>query len=171
MIDRLKKFWQENPLMIILLLAAVIRFLAAIFSKGYAMSDDHFVVIHNAQRWLDGYKNWFADDHPSGFSLVYPGLHYILFYLLKLAGIVNPEIKMLIVRFLHALYSLITVYFGYQITLRLSNRETANIAGLLLEFAVDAVIATNTTLSRDAVAGHPLAKEAGGLSGATAHGP
>ncbi len=40
------------------------------------------------------------------------------------------------------------------------------IAETLLRFKVDAVIATNTTLDRSAVAGHPLAKEAGGLSGA-----
>lgn len=48
----------------------------------------------------------------------------------------------------------------------LSDAEIEHIAKLLLEFSVDAVIATNTTLSRDAIAGHPLAREAGGLSGA-----
>ncbi len=39
-------------------------------------------------------------------------------------------------------------------------------AGALLEAGVDAVVATNTTLAREAVAGHPRAGEAGGLSGA-----
>lgn len=34
------------------------------------------------------------------------------------------------------------------------------------ELNVDGVIATNTTISRDAVKGHPLAEEGGGLSGA-----
>ncbi len=48
----------------------------------------------------------------------------------------------------------------------LSDDEISHIAKLLLEFAVDAVIATNTTIARDAIAGHPLANEAGGLSGA-----
>ena len=115
-----------------MLLAGIMRLLAAVFSRGYAMSDDHFAVIHIAQRWLNGYKNWFAEGHPAGFSIVYPGLHFILFYILKMMGIVNPEIKMLIVRLLHAGYSLLTVYFGYKITLRLSNRHTANMAGLLL---------------------------------------
>ncbi len=132
MISKLKYHWQENPLLVIMLSAAIARLLAAVFSRGYAMSDDHFVVIHIAQRWLDGHSNWFNLDHPSGFSLVYPGLHYVLFYLLKAIGIVNPEIKMLIVRLLHAVYSLITVYFGYQITLKLSNRKTARQAGILL---------------------------------------
>ena len=40
------------------------------------------------------------------------------------------------------------------------------IADLLLEHRIDGVIATNTTLSREAVAGLPNADEAGGLSGA-----
>ncbi len=44
--------------------------------------------------------------------------------------------------------------------------EVRHIAALLLEFEIDAVIATNTTIARDAIAGHKLAEEAGGLSGA-----
>jgi dihydroorotate dehydrogenase len=40
------------------------------------------------------------------------------------------------------------------------------IADLLLEFEIDAVITTNTTISRDAVAGIEHSTEAGGLSGA-----
>jgi dihydroorotate dehydrogenase len=44
--------------------------------------------------------------------------------------------------------------------------EITHIAKLLLEFEVDGVIATNTTIARDMIADHPLANEAGGLSGA-----
>lgn len=40
------------------------------------------------------------------------------------------------------------------------------LARVFNELAVDGVIATNTTISREAVAGHALAAEAGGLSGA-----
>lgn len=40
------------------------------------------------------------------------------------------------------------------------------VASALRETGLDGVIATNTTISRDAVAGHPQAGEAGGLSGA-----
>jgi dihydroorotate dehydrogenase len=40
------------------------------------------------------------------------------------------------------------------------------IADLLRKYCVDGLIATNTTISRDAVQGHPLADESGGLSGA-----
>ncbi|MFZ2726475.1 MAG: quinone-dependent dihydroorotate dehydrogenase [Methylococcaceae bacterium] len=47
----------------------------------------------------------------------------------------------------------------------LNEDEINIIAQLLLEFNIDGIIATNTTLSREAIANHPLAQEAGGLSG------
>jgi dihydroorotate dehydrogenase len=48
----------------------------------------------------------------------------------------------------------------------LTDDEITHIARLLLEFEIDGVIATNTTIARDMIADHPLAHEAGGLSGA-----
>jgi 4-amino-4-deoxy-L-arabinose transferase-like glycosyltransferase len=132
MLNKVKYYWQSQPLWIILLLAVLVRIVAAIFSKGYAMSDDHFVVIHIAQRWLDGYNNWFNQGHPAAFSIVYPGLHYVLFFLLKEVGITDPQVKMLIVRLIHALYSILVVLFGYLIVLRLSNLKTARNVGVLL---------------------------------------
>ncbi len=48
----------------------------------------------------------------------------------------------------------------------LTDEEISHIASLLLDFEIDGVIATNTTISREAIAQHPLAQEAGGLSGA-----
>ena len=48
----------------------------------------------------------------------------------------------------------------------LSNEEIKQMAQALLKHEIDAVIATNTTLSREAVKGLPFADEAGGLSGA-----
>ncbi|MEI8207772.1 MAG: quinone-dependent dihydroorotate dehydrogenase [Methylococcales bacterium] len=48
----------------------------------------------------------------------------------------------------------------------LNDDEISHIARLLLEFKIDGVIATNTTIFRGAIADHPLAQEAGGLSGA-----
>ena len=47
----------------------------------------------------------------------------------------------------------------------LRDEEIQHIAGLLTEFSIDGVIATNTTIERTAVQGHPLAEETGGLSG------
>jgi dihydroorotate dehydrogenase len=48
----------------------------------------------------------------------------------------------------------------------LDDAQIAAIAALLMMHRIDAVIATNTTLARDAVAGLPNADETGGLSGA-----
>ncbi len=48
----------------------------------------------------------------------------------------------------------------------LTSDEISHISALLLEFEIDGVIATNTTIARDKIADHPLAQEAGGLSGA-----
>lgn len=48
----------------------------------------------------------------------------------------------------------------------LTSEQVHEIADLLIQHQIDAVIATNTTLSREAVKGLPHAEEAGGLSGA-----
>ena len=48
----------------------------------------------------------------------------------------------------------------------MTDDEIKMVADTLVEQQVDAIIATNTTLSRDAVVGHKYANEAGGLSGA-----
>jgi dihydroorotate dehydrogenase len=48
----------------------------------------------------------------------------------------------------------------------LDDAQIAAIAAILMMHRIDAVIATNTTIARDAVAGLPNAEETGGLSGA-----
>lgn len=51
----------------------------------------------------------------------------------------------------------------------LTTEQVDVIADLLMRHGIDGVIATNTTLSRDAVQGLPHANEAGGLSGPPVH--
>jgi dihydroorotate dehydrogenase len=53
----------------------------------------------------------------------------------------------------------------------LDDAQIAAIAALLMMHRIDAVIATNTTIARDAVAGLPNAEETGGLSGAPVRAP
>jgi dihydroorotate dehydrogenase len=48
----------------------------------------------------------------------------------------------------------------------MTDEETVLVASALIESGMDAVIATNTTLSREGVEGLPHGDEAGGLSGA-----
>lgn len=48
----------------------------------------------------------------------------------------------------------------------LSDVQIEALARVFNELSIDGIIATNTTIARDAVVGHPLAEQAGGLSGA-----
>lgn len=137
MIRILKNLWNEQPLKLILFAAIFFRLLAVLFSKGYGMHDDHFLVIESAQSWADNfdYNDWLPSSgsaYPSGHSWFYCGLHYLLFKGLQSAGIYDPQTKMYIVRFLHAALSLITVFLGYRIAELVSTKETARTTGILL---------------------------------------
>lgn len=134
----IKKTWDENPLSLILGLAIILRLLAVFFARGWGMLDDHFLIIESAQSWVDGYdyNNWLPrtpENHgPTGHLFFYPGIHFLLFSFFKWIHINDPQMKMLIIRFFHALYSLITVYYGYRIVEKVDNRKSARLAGLLL---------------------------------------
>ena len=120
------------PLSFIMLLALVIRMLAAFFSKGFAFSDDHFDVITIAQGWLDGLPLWLNEPMPPRHSMLYVLVHYAILYILEAVGVFSPEVKMTVVRVLHGLYSLLVVYFGYKITERLAGTLQARLVGLML---------------------------------------
>jgi hypothetical protein len=136
MIESLKQkvlfWWNTKPLSLILTLAAILRILSAIFSKGFGMHDDHFLIIEVAQKWLEGIPHWFELGKPSLHSLIYPGLHYLLFYFLEAIGLTDPQGKMYVVRILHALYSLLIVQYGFKVALQISDKKTASIVGLML---------------------------------------
>src|ERR1035437_4124258 len=132
----IKILWEEKPLTLILFLAVVVRMLSVLFSKGYGMHDDHFLVIESAQSWVDNfdYNGWLpsSSEQASGHSWFYCGIHYFLFRGMKAIGILDPQIKMYIVRFLHAMLSLITVFLGYKIAELVSGKSTARMVGILL---------------------------------------
>ncbi|MGZ4047931.1 MAG: glycosyltransferase family 39 protein [Bacteroidia bacterium] len=134
----IKRMWNERPLLFILITGLFFRLFSVIFSKGYGMHDDHFLVIEASQSWVDGfdYNNWLpkygSAPSPSGHSFFYPGLHYFIFYFLKIIGITDAQSKMLIIRLLHALLSLATIYFGFKITEKAAGEKQAKMVGLLL---------------------------------------
>lgn len=128
----LKNYWNDHPLLIIMGVALFVRILAAFFSQGYGMHDDHFGPIEQPFLIMTDYSFWEARGEPHGHSVFYPSLHYFAFETMESAGISDPKDKMLIIRLLHAIYSLLTVYFGYRIALHLSDKKTAGFAGLLL---------------------------------------
>lgn len=123
----------------ILVVALIVRVIAAIFSKGYGMHDDHFVVIETASSWSDGIDNsgwlpWSKQSigTPQGHSFTYVGLNFVLFKLCKFIGLQDPQLLMIVNRLVHALLSLLVVYFGIKITNKLSSKENAVRVGWLL---------------------------------------
>lgn len=133
----MQAFYQKHPIRFILLIAIFVRLISAIFSVGYGFHDDHFLVIEVSQQWIHkvnirGWMPWDGNTTPSGHSLFYPGLHYLLFKGLQFLGIVNPEVKMLIVRVLHALYSTLTIYFSFLIVQKISGQKAAKSVGWIL---------------------------------------
>jgi len=140
LLRKLQHLWVSRPLACILLPGLFIRLVAAVFSKGFGMIDDHFLVIEQAQSWVDkvDINGWLPqlckNAVPPGFSYFYTGLHYLLFLLLEQVGITDPDTKMYYVRVIHAVYSTLTIYFGYRITYKLTNIRYARQVGLLLAF-------------------------------------
>jgi hypothetical protein len=129
-IDKVRFYWQTHPLAFVMIVAIVFRAFAVIFAKGYGMHDDHFCVIDIAQRWVNGSRDWLGSG-THWRSLVYPGLHYLLFEALQKLGIFDPQAKMFVVRCLHGLFSLMTVWYGYKIMRLISDEKTARLTGLL----------------------------------------
>ena len=139
MFAALRQALQRDPLTWITVIAAVPRLVAAVFSGGYFAHDDHFLVIEAAQSWVAGadYNAWLPWNqhgipHPTGHMLVYPGLHFLLLRSWDWLGFDDPALKMVLVRVLHAAWSLITVRVGYRIIRRLAGAQAALHGGLWL---------------------------------------
>lgn len=137
--DVIKNKIDFQSLKVILFVALIIRLIASIFAQGYGMHDDHFLVIEASKSWVDhfDYNSWlpWSDGFrgkPEGHSFTYVGLNYIYFYILDSIGIANPKILMFFNRLIHALFSLLIVYFGYKITEKLSNKSNAATVGWIL---------------------------------------
>lgn len=129
----------EKPLVALTLIALFPRVVAAFFSGGFFALDDHFLVIEQAASWVEApqISTWLPwnqgeDPRPSGHSFFYVGLHFLLFTGLKAIGLVDPEALMVVVRLLHAVWSLVVVRVGYRIALRLSDAAIAWRTGLFL---------------------------------------
>ena len=132
MLKQIRDVYSQKPLLAIIIAAFIIRLFAAFFSKGYGMHDDHFGPIQQPYEIMQDYSIWEERGNPHGHSVVYPALHYYLFLSFESAGINDPQDKMLIVRLLHAAFSLLTVFFGYKIIEICFDKELAKLAGWLL---------------------------------------
>jgi len=132
---RIDKFLAQLSLREIILIGLVLRLIAAFFSEGYGMSDDHFLVIEVAKDWSKGvdHSKWFTTaDEPiiSGRSILYPGIHYLIFEFLDFIGIEKLRVQMYFIRIIHALFSLLAISYIYKISEFLYTRKVAIYASL-----------------------------------------
>ncbi len=138
MIHRIQHFQSKHPFLFIMAIGFIVRMISVIFSKGYGMHDDHFLVIEQAQSWADGgdYLGWLpwtkGNDGPQGHSFFYVGIHFLFFKFFQLIGISDPQLKMLVIRFIHALNSMLVISFAYRIASLITRRETAYKVALLI---------------------------------------
>lgn len=138
MFRRIKRFKNKHPFLFIMVIGLILRTIAAIFSKGFGMHDDHFLVIEQAQSWVDGgdYLGWLpgspGNNGPEGHSFFYVGIHYVLFHFFQILGVDDPQLKMFFVRLIHAGISLLVISFGYRIASLITAKETAYKVALLM---------------------------------------
>lgn len=118
---------QRHPLLAPLFAGLILRLIAAQFSTGYMMHDDHFMVVEAASSWIDGedYNNWLPWNQsgvpaakPANFT--YVGSQFLVFSALEWMGIDNPGSQMLWIRLLHGLFGCLTIVLGYLLSRALS---------------------------------------------------
>ena len=135
--EKIITLWKQNPLKAILLIGFILRLPAVNFSKGFGWHDDHFLIIEASQSWVEGldYNNWFpwsGATEPDGHSLFYAGLHYVFFTFMHWIHLDDPQLKMFFVRLIHAVFSLLIIYYGYKIAGFYKGDLAAKVTGLLL---------------------------------------
>jgi hypothetical protein len=131
-----------SSLWVILVVAAVLRLVAAYFSTGYLMHDDHFLVLEAAGSWRDGedYNLWFpwnqeaagvpVGPHPANFA--YVGTQFFLLKMLDAIGIEDPAGLAYIIRILHGLYSLFIPLLGWKMARAMGGEKAASAVGWTL---------------------------------------
>jgi Alg9-like mannosyltransferase family len=132
-------FFEFNALRKILVIAFAVRLVAVFCAAGYMMHDDHFLTVEPASSWAVGqnFNDWLPSTEnnrvaPEPISFLYPGTLMVFFRMMHASGLHDPMDQMLVIRLLHALYSLLAVWLVFKITEKLSNKQNAIVAALLM---------------------------------------
>jgi hypothetical protein len=134
---------KKHPLLSSLIGAIIIRLIAVIFSCGYMANDDHFETVNVAYRAVQigllndsGLMRWNAvpSDKISR-SPLYVLTLYIQMKVLKLMGISDLDSMMYFIRFIHALLSLLIIWFAYRYIYEATeSREYSFLGAAILSF-------------------------------------
>ncbi|UCG61297.1 MAG: glycosyltransferase family 39 protein [Candidatus Zixiibacteriota bacterium] len=137
----MKNLIQKYPLASVLTVALALRLVAVIFSKGFMASDDHYVTVEIAYRWLNnglfgenGFITWGTEEHHeiSRFPL-YNILLFLNMKVMSLLGCETLDEIMYGVRLAHAFFSLIAVAAVYKIVeIASGSKNWAVAAGMIV---------------------------------------
>ena len=129
---------KKSDLLWILAIAALLRLITAIYSTGFNHPDELFQVLEPAHGILYGYwyKTWEWERGIRCWFLagVYAGLlkPFVIAGGHGLPRLDDPRNLSFIVRLITGLFSLVSVWAAYMLTLRFSGRPAARIAGAFL---------------------------------------
>jgi len=144
--EAVTKFVKAHPLAAVLGAAAAVRLVAVIWSQGFIHSDDYFDTVQVAYSWLvdgfwgeDGFLRWKNKLSPTigRFPLCNLGL-WALMKSCVAVGIQSLNEMMYLVRMVHAMLSLISVWVTFRVTRMVSGlNRWAMLGGLMagLHFA------------------------------------
>src|SRR5256886_620614 len=123
----IQRAFEKRPLLAVVVLAASVRVVAAVFSRGFLAIDDHHVLVDAADRLVGG------PGLDTGFvrSILYPGTVALIMRATQAIDDPSPATQLLVVRLVQAVYSLCAVYFAYRVLERLAGPRTALLGGLL----------------------------------------
>ncbi|MBO4243945.1 MAG: glycosyltransferase family 39 protein [Bacteroidales bacterium] len=128
---------EKKTLLFCIWTAFLFRMLAAFFSRGIAFGYEHYVYLENAQQLLSGQTSLseFLYGGEStfiqhGYSLLYLCVNWLALFVGEFFGIFDPRSKMFVIRLVHALASLLTVYYSYRIVRLFSTRKVGLAVGL-----------------------------------------
>jgi len=132
---------KKHPLLFCILLAGILRLLAVTYSKGYMANDDHFETVQIA---YDGIQSGLINDEgvirwnamkgtDVGRSPLYTIFNYSMMSFLENFGIRSLDTMMYFIRFMHALLSMLMVYYGFKYVKRATGSDNAALAtGLII---------------------------------------
>lgn len=135
------KYIKKHPLLACLIVAAVLRLFATVYSKGFMAHDDHFETVRIAydgiQNDLLNEDNLLIWDNNSPDRIGRSPLYVLfLFSLMKIQesfGIQSLDSMMYLIRFIHFLLSLLLIYFGYKYVFSATGSKNYSLlAGMIL---------------------------------------
>ena len=123
-----RRAFEERPLVVVLVLGASLRLVAALFSRGFLAIDDHHVLVDTADHLARGFQ--LPVDYQR--SILYPGAVALVMDAVRTVGDASPAVEMAVVRLVHGAFSVFSIYFAYRILDHVAGRDAAALGGLLL---------------------------------------